>query len=456
MTQISTFFGLQQSLRGLLAHQRAMDVTGHNITNANTEGYSRQEAVMAAATPYDIEAGLLVDGGGAMLGGGVDIQAFRRIRDGFLDLQYRAQSMALGSYEGTSSALEQVEQGLSEPGQNGISAQLDKFWSAWSSVANNPENLATRQNLVEQGRILTGAIQDLNGRITTIENQVNAEYASITGPSGDVKAMADEIAKLNGAIKFAVADGDSPNDLYDRRDQLLDQLSSLAQVSVTDLGNGAIRVNFGDAAAPLVDDTATPVTWPQALSAPGGKLGALLQLTAPLVPVPPATQAWTLESYRADLNAFAKKVADDVNALHNPGGTGTNFFTYGAAGTEAASLTVNVAATGVRYATGAASGANDIAVAIAKLRGSGADQQYQAIVARIGSDVRNTDRLQSNAEVLTSAINDRRQSTSGVSMDEEMTNLVRFQRGYQASARAMNTVDEMLDQLINRTGRVGL
>src|ERR671916_685113 len=99
MTQISTFFGLHQSLRGLLAHQRAMDVTGHNITNANTQGYSRQEAVMAAATPYDIEAGLLVDGGGAMLGGGVDIQAFRRVRDGFLDLQFRAQSLQLGEHE---------------------------------------------------------------------------------------------------------------------------------------------------------------------------------------------------------------------------------------------------------------------------------------------------------------------------------------------------------------------
>jgi len=454
MTQISTFFGLQQSLRGLLAHQRAIDVTGHNITNANTEGYSRQEAVMAAATPYDIEAGLLVDGGGAMLGGGVDIQAFRRIRDGFLDLQYRAQSLRLGEYSGTASAMSQIEEGLSEPGENGIAAQLDKFWSSWSAVANAPENLATRQNLVEQAKVLAGAITDLDARITTIKAQVSAEYSSITGPTGDIKSMADEIAKLNAAIKFAVADGDQPNDLLDRRDVLLDQLSSYAQVSVTDLGNGAISVNFGDAATPLVNDGT--VTWPQTLTAPGGKLGALLQLTAPLVPVPPSTTPGTLESYRADLNAFAKKVADDVNALHNPGGTGTNFFTYGAAGTEAASLAVNVTATGVRYATGAATGANDIAIAIAKLRGSGADQSYQSLVARIGADVRNTLRLEDNAKVLTGAIDDRRQSTSGVSMDEEMSNLVRFQRGYQASARAMSTIDEMLDVLINRAGRVGL
>jgi flagellar hook-associated protein 1 FlgK len=449
MTQISTFFGLQQSLRGLLAHQRAMDVTGHNITNANTQGYSRQEAIMAAATPYEIEAGLLVDGGGAMLGGGVDIQAFRRIRDGFLDLQFRAQSLRLGEHETTTSGLQQIEDGLSEPGDNGISAQLNKFWSSWSAVANAPENLATRQALVEQAKTLASAVKDLDSRVTLISGQLQAEYASITGPNGDIKSMADEIAKINQAIKFAVAGGDQPNDLYDRRDMLLDKLSELGQVSHTDLGNGAIDVKFGDAAVSLVNDGT--VTWPQTLTAPGGKLGALIDLTKPLLPAP----GGTLENYRADLNAFAKQLADDVNSLHN-GGTGTDFFTYGAAGTEAASLTVNVAATGVRTATGTAAGANDIAIALAKLRGTGADQKYQALVARIGGDVRNNERLEANAKVLTGAIDDRRQSTSGVSMDEEMSNLIRYQRGYQASARAMNSVDEMLDQLINRTGRVGL
>jgi flagellar hook-associated protein 1 len=444
MTQISTFFGLQQTLRGLLAHQRAIDVTGHNITNANTQGYSRQEAVMTPARPYDVEAGLLVDGGGAQLGGGVDIQAFNRVRDGFLDLQYRAQSLRLGGYQTTSDALAQVEQGLSEPGDNGISALLNKFWSSWADVANAPENPATRQALVEQAKTLSGAIQDVDTRLTTVANQVNAEYASLTGTSGDVKSMADEIAKLNQAIKYAVADGDQPNDLYDRRDLLLDKLSSLAQVSTTDLGNGAIEVTFGDAASPLVSDTT--VTWPQTLTAPGGKLGALIDLTKP---------GGAIDTYRTSLNTFAKQLADGVNNLHNPGGTGTDFFTY-TAGSEASSIAVNVTAAGVRASATASPGANDIAIAISQLRGSTADQSYQSFVAQIGSDVKNADRLESNASVLASSIDDRRSSVSGVSMDEEMTNLIRFQRGYQASARTMNVVDEMLDQLINRVGRVGL
>jgi flagellar hook-associated protein 1 FlgK len=445
MTQISTFFGLQQTLRGLLAHQRALETTGQNITNANTEGYSRQEAVMSASTAYDVEAGVLVDGGGAQLGSGVDIQSFRRIRDGFLDLQYRAQNLNLSANTQTASAMGQVEEGLSEPGDNGIAALVNKFYSTWSDVANNPENVATRQALVEQAKTVAGAIQDLDTHLTTVANQMSAQYASITGSSGDVKSIADELGKLNGAIKFAVDNGDAPNDLYDRRDLLLDKLSGFAQVSSTDLGNGTIQVNFGDAAVPLVDGAGT-VTWPQTLTNPGGQLGAIIDLTK---------TGGTFDGYHTDLNDFAKTLADGVNALHNPGGTGTNFFSY-TAGSAAATLAVNVTAAGVRAATGTASGANDIAVAIAALRGGSADQKYQQLVAKIGSDVRNTTRLQTNAQVLTGQIDNRRQSVAGVSMDEEMSNLVRFQRGYQASARAMNAVDDMLDQLINRTGRVGV
>jgi flagellar hook-associated protein 1 FlgK len=450
MTQISTFFGLQQTLRGLLAHQRAIETTGHNITNANTEGYSRQQAVFTAANAYDIEAGLLVDGGGAQLGSGVDLSGFNRIRDQFLDLQYRAQHLRQQGFETTAASMAQVEEGLSEPGENGIAQLLNDYWTAWSTVSTAPEAnaTATRAALLEQGKTLVAAVNDFNTRLNTIASQTNAQYAAITGATGDVQSYASELAKLNGAIKFAVADGDSPNDLYDRRDLLLDKLSGLAQVSVVENADGSINVNFGDAAVPLVADAT--VTWPQALTAPGGKLGALIDLTKS------AATGGVIENYRVDLNAFAKQLADSVNTLHNPGGTGTDFFSYGAAGTEAATLTVNATLATIRTATGAAAGANDIAIAIAKLRSGTADQSYGALVTRIGADVRNTERLESNAKVLADNIDDRRQSIAGVSMDEEMTNLLRFQRGYQASARAMNAVDEMLDNLINRTGRVGL
>jgi flagellar hook-associated protein 1 FlgK len=438
---ISSFMGLQTSLRGLLAHQQAIDTTSHNVANANTEGYSRQIADM---TPT--EAMRVIGGTGEVghLGTGVTVEGYRRIRDGFLDLQYRAQAMQVGDQETRSTQLDQVELVLSEPGENGIANQLAKFWNGWADLSNSPDDVAARQALIDQAKNLAAAFKGVDTQLTTVKTQANAEYAAITGPAGDVRALASEIATLNNAIKQFTSAGDSPNDLMDRRDMLLDKLSKLAQVSVTDLGNGSINVGFGDAATPLVSDTT--VTWPQTLTAPGGKLGALIDITK---------TGGTIDSYRADLNNVVKTLADAVNLLHNPGGTGTNFFTY-TAGAAAGTLSVNATTATVKTSTSGAAGANDVALAISGLRSGTPDKLYTSFVTRIGGDLKNAMRGEANANVLLNSIEDRRQSTSGVSMDEEMTNLVRYQRGYQASARTMSTMDQMLDTLINRTGVVGL
>src|SRR5829696_635782 len=114
---ISSFYGLQTSLRGLLAQQRALDTTGHNIANASTVGYSRQEAVQGAAQ----------GGAGAHIGSGVDVLAYRRIRDTFLDLQYRAQATRLGEEAGRAQGLDRAELALAEPSDNGINKQLSEF-----------------------------------------------------------------------------------------------------------------------------------------------------------------------------------------------------------------------------------------------------------------------------------------------------------------------------------------
>ena len=142
--------------------------------------------------------------------------------------------------------------------------------------------------------------------------------------------------------------------------------------------------------------------------------------------------------------------SDRVNALH----TSTPFFDP--AGITAATIAVVATTATVQTGSGRASGENDVAQAIARLRGGTTDQLYQALVARIGTEAQAAVRAQSTAQSLVDSIEDRRQSVAGVSLDEEMTNLIRFQRGYQASARTMTTMDEMLDTLVNRTGRVGL
>src|SRR3954451_19840449 len=216
---ISTFTGLQTALRGVLAHQQAIDTTSHNVANANTEGYSRQEAVMTPSSPLPLYGQQV--GGIGQLGTGVDVQAFRRIRTQFLDLQYRAQGMQVGYQETMSQQLDQVEMALAEPSENGISDQLEKFWNGWADLSNARDAPAARQALIDQAKNLAFGFKELDGQLTTVKSQATAEYAAITGAGGDVQVLAGEIAQLNVSIKSVVATGGSPNDLMDRRDLLL-------------------------------------------------------------------------------------------------------------------------------------------------------------------------------------------------------------------------------------------
>jgi flagellar hook-associated protein 1 FlgK len=437
----SSFFGLQVSLRGLLAQQQAIDVSGHNIANANTPGYSRQEAVLEPTRPYIIPANSVNTGAGAQLGSGVDVAAIRRIRDQFLDLQYRAQQMSLGDATARTTSLDQVELAFAEPTDDGLAAQLASFWDAWSDVANAPENAGARAALVTTAQTLTASFRTISDQLTTVAQQAQDEYDAITGPTGDVANMASELAGLNRAIGDAVFRGQQPNDLMDRRDQLVDRLSQLAQVSVTDTGDSRWRIDFGGVT--LVDpSTPAGFTWPQTLSrTPGGKLGALVDLASATGPA---------LGYRTQLDAVAADLVRSVNALH----TSTPFFDP--RGITAATIAVVATTTTVQTGSGRASGENDVAQSLARLRGGTTDQLYQALVARIGTESQAAVRAQSTSQSLVDSVEDRRQSVAGVSLDEEMTNLIRFQRGYQASARTMTTMDELLDTLVNRTGRVGL
>ena len=325
---VSTFTGLQTSLRGLIAQQEALDTTSHNIANASTKGYSRQEVLLSASRALSIVTGSTEGGSqNAQLGTGVDVNGFARARDHFLDLQYRTQAMRLGGLATRVQGLETIEGALAEPSETGISQELQTYWSAWEGLANNPEDPASRQAVVEAGKALATSLGELNGQLTEAAEVAEAQFQAIAGEGGKVEAMAKEIALLNGSIRSATTSGSEPNDLLDRRDLLLDELSEMGQVSVTENNDGTIEVGFGDAATPLVEGT--EVNWPQEVVEPKGKLGALLELTR---------AGGTIESFRTELNAFAESLANSVNAIHTEAG-GPAFFTF-VAGEGAATLAV--------------------------------------------------------------------------------------------------------------------
>jgi len=333
--------------------------------------------------------------------------------------------------------LQQAQSAFNEPSSTALASQLSSFWSAWNSLAESPTSEAAKEAVVAAGEQLASTFNELGAELTQIAAQTTEQYDALTGEGGEVEDDAKQLAELNTQIRLAEAAGQQPNEMLDRRDELLDKLSSLANVTVTEQPDHTDTVYFGDAAEPLVQ--AGNVNWPQELSeAAGGRLGALLELTGP---------KGALSGLQSGLDEVAEALAATVNEqLAAP------FFS----GETATTLAVAVTPAEVKASTAEAAGANDAAQAIAALRGGAAEQGYAALVERLGADVRTAQDDQSNLQTTVTAIEDQRQSVSGVSLDEEMTNLVTFQRGYQASARTLTVMSEMLETLIEHTGVVGL
>jgi flagellar hook-associated protein 1 len=434
---IPTLQGLQTALSGLIAEQTALDTTGNNIANANTEGYSRETVLLEPNAPLPIPALSTQTGQGAQLGTGVNAAAITRIRNEYLDVQYRAQNSALSGASTRSEVLEQAQNAFGEPSSSGIASQLSNFWTAWNSLADAPTSESAKQGVVAAGEQLAATFNELSAQLSSISRTAGEQYEALAGAGGEVENYAHQIAQLNGQIKLAEEAGQQPNEMLDRRDLLLDKLSALGQVTVSEQADHSDTVSFGEAAKPLVKGTT--VNWPQTLTeAAGGQLGALLGLTGP---------KGALSTLQTSLDNVTETLESTVNAqLPAP------FFS----GAGAATLAVALTAAEVRASASAAAGANEGALAVAALRGGAGEQDYAKLVEQVGSDVQTAKDDQTNLQTTVTAINDQRQSVSGVSLDEEMTNLISFQRGYQASARTLTAMDSMLETLIEHTGTVGL
>jgi flagellar hook-associated protein 1 FlgK len=443
---IPAFTGLNTALRGVQAQQAALDVVSHNIANVETPGYSRQEAVFGASAPLRV-GGQTATGNSAQLGTGVEVSTYRRLRDDFLDLQFRAQTMAAGQSDVQTKRLSVVQSDLASNTDGDLGKLLDNFWDSWDTLSANPNEASAKAGVV-------GAAQNLAQRLNTLDTdfagvgaQATSDVTDMLSDGGPIKPIADELAKLNDQINAASSAGVAPNDLLDRRDLLLDQLSQYGQVSVTPdptLGPdgkaaypGMIQVSFGGASTPLVSQTAVTMPTTATLSpTPGGQLQGLQDVAAKTA------------GYRTTLATMAASLISSVNSVSaSPvfSGTGAN--------------DIAVLATSATISAGAAGGPagdNSVALALGQLRGGTVDQGYAGLVGTIGADVKNATTNNTTSKSVLDSLTAQRASTSGVSMDEEMSSMIRFQRGYQAAARALTTMDDLLNQLINSTGRVGI
>ncbi|MBU0508166.1 flagellar hook-associated protein FlgK [bacterium] len=452
---------MQSGRSALRIQQLAMQVIGQNTANVNTEGYSRRRLDLTLAPPFD-------NIGRWHAGGGVDVDYLGRVRDRLLDEQVRRAGSEYGYWSLRDETLTRVEEIFSELGGSAISDQLQEFWSAWQDLANDPEAMGTRYSLLQKAQTLAASFRRANAGVLEQRSQVDDQFAAAVR---DVNRLTGEIAGLNVEIVRSELGGQEASDLRDARDLAIDRLSRLMNITVRESDDGSVSVYNGGQM--LVDresnvelylskaadgrGTRNTVSYGangQPLNVSSGELKALMQLRDD-----------DLGQTLADLDTFAITIASRVNEIHRTGYglTGTNgidFFEQsltGAADFRIGSLILDDAARIAAAVSPDSPGDNSLALQIAgiqqeKLLGSGRstlDDFYRNSVLRIGSAKSFAAGQLQIEQAAMDNLENRRQQVSGVSMDEEMTNLIKVQQAYDAAAKIIKTVDEMMKTVLS-------
>ena len=457
----SSFGSINTALTSLYAQRRAMDVTGQNIANANTEGYTRQRVNMQAQVGSTSAAMYARSEG---LGTGVGVTDVSRMRDEYLENRGRSEHANSAYLTSQSATYAAIEDSFSEPNSTALQAQLGQMWDSWADVANNPKDAAARSALIEQSSTVADQLNDLHGALAGQWGNYRNQLSAYTN---EVNTTASTVAQLNDSIVQAKATGLAVNELEDRRDVAVMHLSELTGATASARKSGAVDVFVGNSAlvsefttsklevsgATRLDDQASdPLTvrWATTQQAvpTGGTMGAMADAMTSIIP-----------GVSAQLDTVAKNLADTVNAAHSAGfsadgSTGLTFFTGDTAGTIKLAITDPDK---VAYASSTASLDHSVADFLSDVGASatGPDSDYQVMIGQLGVAASASNRRNEIQTNVTQQADADRESTSGVNLDEEMTNLLTYQRGYEAASRVLTTVDSMLDQLINRTGLVG-
>ncbi|MCD6231717.1 flagellar hook-associated protein FlgK [Candidatus Aerophobetes bacterium] len=531
---------LETAIRAIRAQRQALHTIGHNIANVNTPGFSRQRAVLATTLPQ------------GSIGTGVKVETIQKIRDAVIDFYIRKENPTLNRWDTKNKILEEIETLFNEPSTTGISNIMNSFWDSWQDLANNPEDGAARANVREQARILCEIFRGLYESLEDYQSNIDRE---VKANVDEVNSIIQQIAHLNEKIEIVELGGrEKANDLRDRRDLLLDDLSKLISFSYKEMRDGTIRVNvYGQL---LIDKgkvaelTTEPgesgfleIKWKDSrerVIITNGKLKGLIEVRDELIP-----------EFLESLDNLSSSIMNEVNTLHQkgmgldgtskivgskkltgnlgidgsfeingvsisvfstdtldniiikinnmtddpatptgvmasrdgnrlvltPGGadpqnvciTGdpdnimleklgilNNFFKGSGAKdmslSEAIEENLNYIATSLNGAPGDNSNALAIAQLKEKLTMEGGvstfGAYYNGIIGKLGIEATEANTLKKNQELLLSELENRRQGISGVSLDEELTNIVLFQQAYEAAVHFLRTISDMLDTLV--------
>ncbi|MGM7634576.1 flagellar hook-associated protein FlgK [Bacillus sp. Hm123] len=467
----STFSGLETAKRGMFTQQSALYTTGHNISNANTPGYTRQRINFQTTTPYP-SVGMNRPQIPGQMGTGVEAGSVQRIRNDFLDLQFRGKNSDLGYWQSRADSLSKLENVLNEPSENGLSKVMGEFWKSLEILSTNPENEGARVVVLESAQAVADTFHHLHSSITEIREDLGYQAETTVK---DVNSILTRINDLNQQIKDVETHGYLPNDLYDDRDRLVDELSQHLNIEVEKVESGGANlaiadglyninvVNADGTKIPLIDantSTINQLTMAEdadgniTISANGSTLDSEGQFKA-LVEANNNDYPKMLDA----LDKMAKDFATAFNDVHDDGidlngDQGGPFFSVSEGASDISVVIVDSSKIAASSNGDAGDGENALNLANVQ-HDAGIISFFEGTIGSLGVQARAANRQLKSSIASVMMIEGSRQSISSVSLDEEMTNLIKYQHAYNAAARNITVVDEMLDKVINGMGVVG-
>lgn len=446
----------------LYAFRQGMGVTGQNIANASSAGYSRQRLVLSANTPYASSVGLLSSG--------VTVVRVESVRDAYLHNRIMLETQELGKWETMSETAKRLENIFSESTSYGLNTLMSEFWNSWQETANSPLGYAERTVLIGSGDRLANRIRSITQDMTNLKYDLDSRVKLNVST---INQLASSIANLYGKIGIFEKSGSEASDLRDSREQLLKELASLIDINILEDEEGMTAVMLSNG-RPLVSkgvswniiyrsllagsgtDGLTTLFWHDA-SVPdneinsaiqSGKLNTLIQARDMLIP-----------QYMQQLDDLAAAIINQVNALHQAGddlhgNPGIAFFS----GSGASDIAMGFDQPELVAAAEAGGGAGDNrnAIAIAGLgeqliMNDNTASFYSflaAMTASAGNESLQAQRHYEYRRDMLELMENYRESVSGVSLDEEMINLIQYQHAYSSAAKLISASDEMLKTLL--------
>lgn len=462
--------------RSLQTQQMGVEVSGHNLSNVNNPNYSRQRV--------EIETSLTVPVTGlGMEGTGASVSAIKQIRDQILDDQVTSEFSVSGSLASQQRALQYAQANLGQridrqssgpdaaatatslAGEFGLAEGITTLFNSFQSVGVNPRDNTERTVLLENAKALASKFRQTDTRLqllkTTLDDSLASDVTSANRLLGDIAKLNDQITDAENRTSG------SANDLRDQRQGKIEELAKLAKISVSRSATDVLSVAIGGTTLVTGKNQLDSL---QSYDAGGGQMlvrtvtsGTPLAMTGGSMEGTISTRDGAIAKLRQDINSLASLIITDVNTTHAAGfsltgSTGANFFS----GTDASNITLNSALDGSPQlvqasASATLQGDNQVAVQLAQLgdkkqptlSGQTFGQYFNRTVADIGQSLSSVNGQTETEDVVQTMLTRQRDSLMGVSIDEEMTDLVKFQKAYQASARIITTIDEMLDTVLN-------